>query len=508
MGRAFVLAVALAAAAGWPQAIAQEPDVGRLAEQVRPSVVELLGTVEETGDTSYGTGFVVREPELVVTNAHVVQDVGELMVRSYEGALIASVQVLHTDSELDLAALRVVGLDAPPIQLAPERGTPVGTAVVAVGHPRGYEYTVSRGIVSALRRLDQEGPELIQMTAPISPGSSGGPLLAADGSVVGVCSLTLTEGQNINFAIPAEQVPPFVDRALQVEASLGGPDASGLPASALARLVREHREKGELTRASRLVRQALTRHPEDLSLLEQAAEVAWSKGDYARVERLVAQMRELGPEYAPAQQIRAAVLAQRGECEPAIAAAREALDGGLEPRKRAEAHAVLAECLGRTGRPEKALEHVDRALESDHIDRIPDYHVLKAFLLQLRGREGEADREAVTALEISGWDPMVVAALRERGLPRLAEIVSTRGGLGEDGFTVSGVVRNRGPVPLAEVVVSVEGLDPRGEVVASGSAVVNPNRLVPGQTGSFRTRLEGAPQQVDAYHARIVDYRE
>jgi S1-C subfamily serine protease len=487
---------------------ASELDVRGLARSARPSVVELVGTVEDSGDTSYGTGFVVAEPGLVVTNAHVVQGVGELLVRSYEGALLASVEVLHTDAELDLAAVRVVGLDAPPMSFDPEARLDVGTPVVAVGHPRGYEYTVSEGIVSARRKLSPEGIELIQMTTPISPGSSGGPLLDGAGRVVGVCSLTLTEGQNINFAIPAGELPSFLDEARRIEKSLAGERVEGLPPQALARLVREHRTNGELGRAGELVRRALRAHPDEVTLLEQAAEVAWTKGDYDRVGELVDRIAALRPDYAPAHQIRAAWLAQRGDCHAAIPEARRALEGDMPPRQRAEAHAVLAECLGRSGEAEEALRHVDRALASDHIDQIPDYHVLKAFLLQLAERELEADREAVVALETSRWDPVVVAALRERGLPRLVEIVSSSGRAGETGYAVSGVVRNRGPVPLTRVVVTVEGLDREGEVVASGSARVEPERLVPGQTGAFRARLEGAPERVASYEARIVDYQE
>jgi tetratricopeptide (TPR) repeat protein len=487
---------------------AEELDVRGLARDARPSVVELVGTVDETGDTSYGTGFVVSEAGLVLTNAHVVQGVGELMVRSFEGALLASVEVLHTDAELDLAAVRVVGLDAPPMALDPEARLEVGTPVVAVGHPRGYEYTVSEGIVSARRKLSTDGIELIQMTAPISPGSSGGPLLDAAGRVVGVCSLTLAEGQNINFAIPAARLPGFLDEARRIEESLAGGRVDALPPQALARLVREHRSSGELGRASELVHRALREHPREVTLLEEAAEVAWSKGDYDRVGEFVDRMEDLRPGYAPALQIRAAWLAQRGECAAAIEQARLALEGEIGPRKRAEAHAVLAECLGRKGKAAEALRHVDQALASEHIDKIPDYHVLKAFLLQLEEREAEADRAAVTALETSRWDPVVVAALRERGLPRLVEIVSSRGRGDEGRYAVSGVVRNRGPVPLARVVVSVEGLDTDGTVVASGSALVEPDRLVPGQTGSFRALLEGAPERVASYEARIVDFQE
>ncbi|UCF69159.1 MAG: trypsin-like peptidase domain-containing protein, partial [Acidobacteriota bacterium] len=243
---------------GW--ASAQGVDVEPLAGKVRSSVVEILGTVEGTDDTAYGTGFVFREKGLVVTNAHVVHGVREPMVRTVDGALLASVQVLYQHEEIDLAVLRVTGLGADPLPLAAGPPPAVGTPVVAIGHPRGYEFTVSTGIVSAHRSLDAGGPELIQITAPISPGSSGGPLLDGEGRVVGVCSLTLTEGQNINFAVPAAEIGPVIDQALSIEASLGGAGTSSLPPETLARLAREQRESGELVRAAEMVRRALERH--------------------------------------------------------------------------------------------------------------------------------------------------------------------------------------------------------------------------------------------------------
>ncbi|RMG44968.1 MAG: hypothetical protein D6718_08830 [Acidobacteria bacterium] len=479
-----------------------------LAARVRPSVVEIIGTVEETGDTSYGTGFVVREPGLVLTNAHVVAGVARPMVRTLDGALLASVEVIEAREDVDLALLRVTGWRAEPLPLRPGGIPPVGTRVVAVGHPRGYEFTVSDGIVSARRRLEEGGIELIQTTAPISPGSSGGPLLDLEGRVVGVCSLTLSEGQNINFAVPAAQVGPFVEAALRLEAALRGEDPERLAPAELARLVRARREGGDLVRAAELAARALARHPRHLGILEEAAEVAWSRGRYDEVRDLLGQMRRIAPDYPPALEIEAAWLAQAGELERAVAAAEKALSLGLSGERAADAHAVLGECLGRLGRSEEALEHMERALASDRIASMPDYRVLHAFLLQAAGRDDEADREAVAALDLSGWDPLVSAALRERGLPRLAEVVSHRAVREGGRRLVRGVVRNRGPVPLVKLVVSAEGLDAAGRLVATGSGTVTPERLVPGQAGAFEIELAGDTDAAATVRVRIVDYQE
>jgi Flp pilus assembly protein TadD len=507
-GRRALIVMLVAVGLVGPARADETERIKALADAVQPSVVEILGTIEANGDTSYGTGFVVGEAGLVATNAHVVRGVGDVMVRTRRGALLASVEVLHVEERTDLAVLRVTGLESPPLPLIDGPPPVVGTRVVAVGHPRGYEFTVSDGIVSARRQLDDDGVELIQTTAPISPGSSGGPLVDLAGGVLGVCSLTLMEGQNINFAVPVAHLRRVVRRALEVERALASSDPDTLPPDALARLIRTHREEGDLGRANDLARRALHRHGNSIELLVEAAEVAWSRASYREVEALVARIERLEPDYAPARQIRAAYLAQKGDCEGAVVMAREALDGGLRGEQAAEAHAVLADCLGRMGSVDRALVHVQRALESERIDDLPDYHVLHAFLLQALGRHGEADAAAVKALEVAGWDPLVVAALRERNLPRLVEIVSYRDEPTGQVRVARGVVRNRGPVAITEIMVTAEGFDAAGTIVATGTAPVRPQRLVPGQTGAFKVQLEGLVEDVRELQVRVVDYEE
>ena len=512
-GRIRAAGVALAALAGLADPGVAAPvaggDLSDLSARVRPSVVEVLGTVDATGETSYGTGFVLGEPGLVVTNAHVVRGVTRVMVRTFEGALLASVEVLEADTRVDVAVLRVTGLSAAPLQPAPAEPA-VGTRVLAVGHPRGYEFTVSDGIVSARRTLaSHPGLELIQTTAPISPGSSGGPLVDLGGRVVGICSMTLMEGQNINFAVPVARVLPVVERALAFERALSGRGPGDLAdPRALAEWIRRYREQGQLVRAGELTRRALARHPRDLALLVEAAEVAWARDSLPELEAFVRQMEAIAPDYGPALQLEALLHAESGRCDEALAAARRALDRGLDEPRTAAAHAVIADCLARAGRAGEALEHLDRALEDPALAANADYRVLRAFLLSSLGRADEADREAVAALEVSGWDPVVRAGLRERGLPRLVEVVSRRTERASGAIVVRGVVRNRGPLELADVEVLAEGLDAAGTVVATGTAVVSPSHLVPGQSASFRVLLGGIVEDVDRVEVRVIDFEE
>ncbi len=502
-----IASLAVVASAPRASAPSAEPGLGGLARTVRPSVVEILGTVEGTSETSYGTGFAFLEPSLVVTNAHVVRGVPQVMVRTWGGALLASVTVLHVDESVDLAVLRVVGLDARPLPAAAIEIPNVGDSVVAVGHPRGYEFTVSDGIVSAIRALQEGGVKLIQTTAPISPGSSGGPLLDVEGRVVGVCSLTLMEGQNINFAVPVARLTPVLERALALERALVNFEPGDLDENAIIALVRRHRQAGDLVRASEIVRKALEVRGASVDLLVEAAEIAWSRGGVAEVEAILRRIDRLAPGNATGRQIRAATLAQQGRCDDAIREAREALATGLSAERSSEAHAVLGDCLARGGDAKAALEHVERALESERIALLPDYHALRALLLAGMGRGDEADREATLALELSGWDERIEATLRERGLPRLIEVISFREAREGTAHVVKGIVRNRGSVPLVSVRVSAEGLDEKGRIVATGTAQATPERLVPGQTASFRVVLDGLLDDVRKVTVRVVEFQ-
>jgi hypothetical protein len=155
-----------------------------------------------------GSGVVV-EPHEIVTNCHVVADGSQLTVR-HQGKGY-SAQLLATDIDRDLCLLTVQGLAAPPVRLAPANSVRPGARVYAIGAPRGLELTISEGLASGLRELD--GSVMIQSSAPISPGSSGGGLFDSDGHLIGITTMFLKESQNIGFALPAEWVGQVKARA-------------------------------------------------------------------------------------------------------------------------------------------------------------------------------------------------------------------------------------------------------------------------------------------------------
>lgn len=159
-----------------------------------------------------GSGFVIREDGTVVTNYHVIKTGDTATVRyTFYGVTMPVAGMIAADPKRDLAILKVKWCDKCqfPIHTLPlgnSDNVQVGEDVIAIGNPLGLGLTVSNGILSAKRLLDDDDKEFLQTTAPISHGSSGGPLLNMRGQVIGITSMFITEGENLNFAIPVNAV--------------------------------------------------------------------------------------------------------------------------------------------------------------------------------------------------------------------------------------------------------------------------------------------------------------
>ncbi len=150
--------------------------------------------------TALGSAFLVA-PRTLITNAHVV-DAGSPVLAV--GPVRIPVHVVRKDSKNDLAVLSVdVDLTSKPLPLSRTKVSP-GDEIFAIGNPEGLEKTISQGIVSGVRTIDSR--ELLQVTSPISHGSSGGPILNSLGEVVAVAVGMFADGQNLNFAVPVSYV--------------------------------------------------------------------------------------------------------------------------------------------------------------------------------------------------------------------------------------------------------------------------------------------------------------
>jgi len=163
-----------------------------------------------------GSGFLIDGTGLAVTNVHVLKGGDEGYAKLGNGQEFLIGDPISADFDNDLGLFRLVATDArsptenlPHLSLGDSQSLPLGSPLTAVGSPEGLGNTISTGVLSARRG----NGSLLQITTPISHGSSGGPILDSKGLVVGVAVGQLSEGQNLNFAIPVERLVDLKDKA-------------------------------------------------------------------------------------------------------------------------------------------------------------------------------------------------------------------------------------------------------------------------------------------------------
>jgi len=183
-----------------------QTDLPALIKKAKPSIVVVLTYNQEGKQIGQGTGFFVAKNGDVISNRHVLQAASRSEIKLLSGEEYSVKRVVAEDSEGDLIR---VSVDIPEEKVVPLSISPnpprVGEKVVVIGTPLGLDQTVSEGIVSAIREIPGFG-KIVQMTAPISPGSSGSPVLNMEGEVIGVATFLILAGQNLNFAIPGERI--------------------------------------------------------------------------------------------------------------------------------------------------------------------------------------------------------------------------------------------------------------------------------------------------------------
>lgn len=190
--------------------------VSDLVGRTSGAVVQIVTSDSAGKELALGSGFLISPDGKIVTNYHVIKGAHSAVVKLSDGAFFPVEGVWAVDANIDIAILSVNGTELPFLRLTPSDDLRVGDHVVAIGSPLGLEGTVSDGIISALR-AESPGKNWIQTTAPVSHGNSGGPLLDMKGDAVGVITwgVNLQEGQNLNFAIPSDEVKPLLSSGHQ-----------------------------------------------------------------------------------------------------------------------------------------------------------------------------------------------------------------------------------------------------------------------------------------------------
>jgi len=166
----------------------------QIIELYRPAIIQIA----TQGST--GTGFYVKEFNLIATNEHVVGKNAEVTIagRLFDKQMA---RVWYTDKKHDLAFLQPPDVQLPEVKLGHYESLKDGEVVVAIGHPFGLNYTATQGVISKVDRV-RDGVKYIQIDAAINPGNSGGPLVNKQGEIIGINSFIIRGGDNLGFALP------------------------------------------------------------------------------------------------------------------------------------------------------------------------------------------------------------------------------------------------------------------------------------------------------------------
>jgi serine protease Do len=187
-----------------------------IVQRASPAIVRI-----EAGAEKIGTGFILDKTGVVATNLHVVVGEAAIKIKLSDGSQYPVTQIDGIDPARDLALLQIrAGKDLPTLHLGDSSAMSAGDQVVAIGNPLGFDNSVTSGLISQVRPIC--GPAditakkctqeltVLQISAAISPGSSGGPLFNQYGEVVGVTTAIITAGQNFNLAVPGNYLKPLV----------------------------------------------------------------------------------------------------------------------------------------------------------------------------------------------------------------------------------------------------------------------------------------------------------
>lgn len=364
----------------FPQA-SQPETLPELVRRVKPQVVA-IATYDAQGEALMtGSGFFVR-PGQVVTNLHVIRGAqrSEIKTLDGKGKVFPVAGVLAVDEEGDLA---LVSVEMPPDSSWRPRASELarvlpdeGEQIVVIGNPLKLEGSVTNGIVSALREVPNVG-KIIQITAPISHGNSGSPVFNMNGQVVGVVTVKVTNGQNINLAIGAARVAQLRPGQLRPIASLTASERLSDAAESSYRTGLNSLWLGNYDNAIGYFETAANRNPRRAD--------AWVQVGYCKVKQ--------------------------GKSAEAIRAYQHALE--LKPNSE-EIHNKLGDAYYYTGRMSEAIASYNRAASLRPDNAEAHYNLAVAYFETGNERLALAEAKTLHQLDVKLYEKLVSETRLER----------------------------------------------------------------------------------------------
>lgn len=187
----------------------------QIAQLLQPAIVYIEVFDSAGNELGTASGVIASSDGKVFTNYHVIDGASSAKVTLFDGRVLDVTNISGYDSKYDAVVLKVNAKDLQPAKFSFSSTAQIGDKIYTLGNPFGLNDTISDGLISTINRV-VDGETFIQISAPISPGSSGGALINEQGEVIGITTAGLTDGQNLNFAIPYENFNTIQDQTLNV----------------------------------------------------------------------------------------------------------------------------------------------------------------------------------------------------------------------------------------------------------------------------------------------------
>ena len=183
----------------------QEFTPEQIYEKVNRVIVMIISYDNNGSSYKQGSGVIINDKRWIVTNYHVCKNSSKIIIKQKDN-IIKYDKIIYYDELKDILIFSLDDSFYPQIQIGNSDNLKIGQKIYAIGNPLGLENTISEGIISGLRPLEKNQREFIQITASISHGSSGGAVVNSFGELIGISSMSFTGGQNLNFAIPINDI--------------------------------------------------------------------------------------------------------------------------------------------------------------------------------------------------------------------------------------------------------------------------------------------------------------
>jgi S1-C subfamily serine protease/cytochrome c-type biogenesis protein CcmH/NrfG len=361
-----------------------QPSLPEIVRRIKPSVVALIVFDKDGKHIGQGSAFFIA-PQRIVTNYHVIKGGNTGEIHTNEGFAYSVNRVLSYDPSADLAILDVElpsGVQFKPLTLA--RGeVQEGENIVVIGNPQGLQGTVSQGIVSAMRQF-ADGSSTVQITAPISQGSSGSPVVNMRGEVVGVAVGTKSDGQNLNFAVPSSSLAAISERAER--------------SSKIARIyedgLRLYRG-GNYKRALEMFAQTIKESPSYADAWMEIGRTHYALGDYAAASAAFIETARLEPNNAAALYNAGLAYAENNRDADAVACFRRALS--LQPNN-ADAYFEAGNAFYRLSDFRSAIDSYKQAINLRPDNASAHYNLGLAFVAQGERKSARKQKDKLQQL--------------------------------------------------------------------------------------------------------------